>query len=82
MLSNLPNLAIDTVPIGKDEKSNKLISNYNTIFITQIYDSNEYEGNVLIWGDSDFDPPEFTKTLYFTPSHLDHFDSNSLTFFD
>jgi hypothetical protein len=44
-------------------KSNKLISNYNTIFITQIYDSNEYEGNVLIWGDSDFDTPEFTKTL-------------------
>ena len=25
LLSNLPNLAIDTVPIGKDEKSNKLI---------------------------------------------------------
>ena len=25
LLSNLPNLAIDTVPIGNDEKSNKLI---------------------------------------------------------
>ena len=24
--------------------------------------------------------PEFTKTLYFTPSHLDHFLSNSFTF--
>ncbi len=39
------------------------MSNYNTIFITQIYDSNEYEGNVVIIGDPDFDPPEFTKTL-------------------
>ena len=24
--------------------------------------------------------PEFTKVLYFTPSHLDHFFSNSITF--
>ena len=28
------------------------------------------------------DDPELTKTLYFTPSHLDHLLSNSLTFLD
>jgi hypothetical protein len=33
------------------------------VFITQIYDSNEYEGNVEIFGDPDFDIPNFTKTL-------------------
>lgn len=44
-------------------KANTLVSDYNTVFITQIYDSNEYEGNVEIFGDPDFDPPEFTKTL-------------------
>ena len=27
-----------------------------TAFITQIYDTNEYEGNVVILGDSDWDP--------------------------
>ena len=26
--------------------------------------------------------PELTKTLYFTPSHLDQFFSNLITFFD
>jgi hypothetical protein len=26
--------------------------------------------------------PEFTKTEYFVPTHLDHFFSNSFTFFD
>ena len=26
--------------------------------------------------------PELTKTLYLTPSHFDHFSSNSLTFVD
>jgi hypothetical protein len=36
-------------------KTNTLISDYNTVFITQIYDSNEYEGNVTIIGDPDFD---------------------------
>jgi len=36
-------------------KSNTLLSEYNTIFITQIYDSNEYEGNVIITGDDDWD---------------------------
>jgi len=36
-------------------KANTLISDYNTIFITQIYDSNEYEGNVIITGDPDYD---------------------------
>jgi len=30
VLSNLPNLALDEVPIGKDEGSNKLIKNYGT----------------------------------------------------
>src|SRR3989338_5034501 len=28
------------------------------------------------------DLPEFTKPLYLTPSHFDHFSSNSRTFFD
>jgi hypothetical protein len=42
-------------------KSNTLISEYNTVFITQTYDSNEYEGNVIITGDPDFDTPEFTE---------------------
>ena len=36
-------------------KSNVLISDYNTVFITQIYDTNEYEGNVTIFGDDDWD---------------------------
>ena len=36
-------------------ESNTLISNYNTIFLTQIYDSNEYEGNVTIVGDPDWE---------------------------
>ena len=37
-------------------QNNTLISNYNTIFLTQIYDSNEYEGNVEIFGDADWEP--------------------------
>ena len=36
-------------------KSNVLISDYDTVFITQIYDTNEYEGNVTIFGDDDRD---------------------------
>ena len=33
--------------------------------------------------DSKFaEDPEFTKTLYLTPSHSDHFFSNSFTFVD
>jgi len=36
-------------------KSNTLISDYNTVFITQIYDTNEYEGNVTILGDPDWE---------------------------
>ena len=31
LLSNLPNVAIDTVPIGKDEKSNKLIKKFGDL---------------------------------------------------
>jgi seryl-tRNA synthetase len=31
LLSNLPNLAIDTVPIGNDEKSNKLIKKFGDL---------------------------------------------------
>ena len=31
------------------------ISNYNTVFITQIYDSNEFEGNVIVLGDDEWD---------------------------
>ena len=30
------------------------ISNYNTVFITQIYDSNEFEGNVMVLGDDEW----------------------------
>ena len=46
-------------------KSNRLVSNYNTIFITQIYDSNEYEGNVEIIGDPDWEAggPFYNKEL-------------------
>ena len=36
-------------------KANLLVSNYNTVFITQIYDTNEYEGNVTIGADSDWE---------------------------
>jgi hypothetical protein len=35
--------------------SNTLISDYNKVFITQIYDTNEYEGNVTILGDPDWE---------------------------
>jgi len=35
-------------------KSNVLVTDYNTVFITQIYDTNEYEGNVTIIGDDDW----------------------------
>ena len=35
-------------------KSNVLVTDYDTVFITQIYDTNEYEGNVNIIGDSDW----------------------------
>jgi len=37
------------------KKSNLEISTYNTIFITQMYDSNEYEGNVRVFGDPDWE---------------------------
>jgi hypothetical protein len=55
-------------------KTNTLISDYNTVFITQIYDTNEYEGNVTIIGDPDFDPPEFIKT--FPPIQISGFYYN------
>ena len=35
-------------------KSNVLVTDYDTVFITQIYDTNEYEGNVNIIGDVDW----------------------------
>ncbi len=47
-------------------KANTLVSDYNTIFITQIYDSNEYEGNVTInSGDPDWEVggPFYNKEL-------------------
>ncbi len=46
-------------------QSNTLLSEYNTVFITQIYDSNEYEGNVIITGDSDWEDggPFYNKEL-------------------
>jgi predicted RNase H-like nuclease (RuvC/YqgF family) len=31
------------------------ISTYNTVFITQIYETNEYEGNVTVIGDNEWD---------------------------
>ena len=31
------------------------ISQYNTVFITQMYDSNEFEGNVRVYGDDEYD---------------------------
>jgi hypothetical protein len=37
------------------DKANVLVSDYSTVFITQIYDSNEYEGNVTIIGDPDWE---------------------------
>ena len=37
------------------KKNNLEISTYNTIFITQMYDSNEYEGNVRVFGDPDWE---------------------------
>ncbi len=40
-------------------KANTLISEYNTVFITETCISNEYVGNVIITGDPDFDPPEY-----------------------
>ena len=44
---------------------NTLISDYNTIFITQIYDTNEYEGNITIIGDPDWeeDGPFYNQEL-------------------
>lgn len=30
------------------------VTQYNTVFITQIYDTNEYEGNVIVIGDDEF----------------------------
>ena len=44
-------------------QANTLVSDYNTIFLTQIYDTNEYEGNVIITGDPDFDEPLYIKTF-------------------
>jgi hypothetical protein len=45
-------------------KANTLITDYNTVFITETCISNEYVGNVIITGDPDFDgPPEFTKAI-------------------
>lgn len=36
-------------------KSNTLVSDYSVGFITQLYETNEYEGNVTIFGDADWD---------------------------
>ena len=46
-------------------QGNILISDYNKVFITQIYDTNEYEGNVTIIGDPDWeeDGPFYNKEL-------------------
>ncbi len=31
------------------------VTHYNTTFITQIYETNEYEGNVTVIGDPEWD---------------------------
>lgn len=36
-------------------QSNALVSKYDQVFITQIFDTNEYEGNVTIIGDKDWE---------------------------
>ena len=49
---------VDTLRIRYESckrKSNIDITQYNTMFITQTYDSNEYEGDVNVFGDSDWD---------------------------
>ena len=48
-------------------KSKTQISNYDTVFITHINDSNEYEGNVTVIGD-----PEWLPGGYFYQSELIH----------
>ena len=48
-------------------KSKTQISNYDTVFITHINDSNEYEGNVTVIGD-----PEWSPGGYFYQSELIH----------
>jgi hypothetical protein len=42
-------------------KSNTLISEYNTVFVTENCSSNEFVGNVEIIGDSDFEEPEYSN---------------------
>ena len=37
------------------DRYNTRITKCNTVFITQIYDTNEYEGNVIVYGDDDWD---------------------------
>ena len=38
------------------KQANLLLTNENCVaFITQIYDTNEYEGNIIIMGDDDWD---------------------------
>jgi len=37
-------------------KNDTQISNYDTVFITQIYSSNEYEGTVTVTGDPEWEP--------------------------
>ena len=43
-------------------KANTQISTYNTVFITDIYDSNEYEGTITVIGDPDWDAREMLPT--------------------
>ena len=35
-------------------KANTQVSDFDTVFITQIYDSNEYEGNIMVTGNDDW----------------------------
>ena len=48
-------------------KTKTQISNYDTIFITQMYDSNEYEGNVTIIGDEEWEEggPFYNNSLIY-----------------
>jgi len=49
---------VDTLRIRYENckrKSNINITQYNTLFITQMYDSNEYEGDVNVFGNTEWD---------------------------
>ena len=48
------------------------VSKYNTVFITQIYNTNEYEGNVMITGDPDWS----SNGVFYNEELVHNCDSN------